>query len=128
MCVNVFITFERGSSVDSGQRETIISAVASDDDVQFFWTMLSVDIDGEEQAVKLLREIIGLWVTIRGFSIAGTWMEQYLHATKGTSKSKGLRKELKRKSTSKVATTKKSIPKKSTSTKSTSTSKCNKRK
>ena len=83
--------------------------------VQFFWTMLSVDIDGEEQAVKLLKEIIGLWVTIRGFSIAGTWMEQYLHATKGTSKTKGLRKELKRKSV-----TKRFSPK----LKSTSTSKC----
>ena len=94
---HLFITFERGSSVDSGQHETI-TAVANDDSVQFFWTMLSVDIDGEEQAVKLLKEIIGLWVTIRGFSIAGTWMEQYLHATKGTSKTKGLRKELKRKS------------------------------
>ena len=64
-------------------------------------------IDGEEQAVKLLKEIIGLWVTIRGFSIAGTWMEQYLHATKGTSKTKGLRKELKRKS----VTTKKILTK-----------------
>ena len=28
---HLFITFERGSSIDSGQRETIISAVASDD-------------------------------------------------------------------------------------------------
>ena len=82
--------------------------------------MLSVDIDGEEQAVKLLKEIIGLWVTIRGFSIAGTWMEQYLHATKGTSKTKGLRKELKRKSVTKESSSKK--------LKSTSTSKCNKRK
>ena len=55
----------------------------------------------EEQAVKLLKEIIGLWVTIRGFSIAGTWMEQYMHANKNvSSKSKGLRKELKRTSTS----------------------------
>ena len=53
--------------------------------VEFFWTMLSVDI---EQAVKRL------WVTIRGSS----YMEQYLHATKGTSKTKGLGKELKRKS------------------------------
>ena len=63
--------------MDSGQHKTIITAVANNDIVQFFWTMLSVDIDGEEQVVKLLKEIIGLWVTIRGFSIAGTWMEQY---------------------------------------------------
>ena len=47
---HLFITFERGSSVDSGQRETIITAIANDS-VQFFRTMLSVVTDGEEQAV-----------------------------------------------------------------------------
>ena len=62
--------------------------------MQFYWTMLSIDIESEEQAVKLLKEIIGLWVTIRGFSIAGTWIEQYMQANKCvSSKSKGLRKE-----------------------------------
>ena len=32
----LFITFERGSSVDSGHRETIISAIANDDNEHFF--------------------------------------------------------------------------------------------
>ena len=43
--------------------------------------MLSVDIDGGEQAVKLLKEIVGLWVTIKGFSIGGTCMDGTIHAT-----------------------------------------------
>ena len=84
-----------------------------------------MDIDGEEQAVKLLKEIIRLWVTIRGFSIAGTWMKQYFHASKGTSKSKGLRKELMRKSATTITTM--PTPKKCTPKKSTSTSRRNKR-
>ena len=42
---HLFITFEQDSSVDSGQCKTIIIAVANNDSVQFFWTMLSVDID-----------------------------------------------------------------------------------
>ena len=71
--------------------------MASDDNIQFYWAMLSVDIEDESHAIKLLKEIIGLWVTMRGFSIAGCWLEQYKQATK-TNAQKGLRKELKRKS------------------------------
>lgn len=80
------------------KRELVIDAVASDDDVQFHWVLLSCDITNEEDAISLLKEIIGLWLTIRGFSIAGTWLEQYKYKNKaaGTSKTKGLRKTLKR--------------------------------
>ena len=56
--------------------------MSSDELVQFYWTLLSVDIESEEEAVKLLKEVIGLWLTIRGFSIAGTLMEQYREANK----------------------------------------------
>ena len=56
--------------------------VSSDELVQFYWTLLSVDIESEEEAVKLLKEVIGLWLTIRGFSIAATLMEQYREANK----------------------------------------------
>ena len=58
-------------------------------------TMLSVDIEDEKSAIKLLQEIVGLWVTMRGFTIAGCWLENYKRATKTTSQ-KGLSKELKR--------------------------------
>ena len=58
---------------DYNKKETIVHAVAEDDGLQFYWTMLSIDVESEEQAVKLLKEIIGLWVTTRGFSIAGTY-------------------------------------------------------
>ena len=77
------------------QRETIICSVCSEETVQFFWTIVSVDITSEEQAVKLLNEIVGLWLTVRGFSMTGMWMKQYKEANKGISKQKGLRKELK---------------------------------
>ena len=52
-------------------RNELIAEVASDDTVQFLWTIVSIDITDEEAAVKLLADVIGLWVTIRGFSIAG---------------------------------------------------------
>ena len=86
-------------------KETIIKAVSSNDNIQFFWTMLSVDIiiesHAKSHATQLLEEIIGLWITIRGFSIADGWLEQYKQVNKtAVSKTKPLRKALKRKSTS----------------------------
>ena len=79
---------------DLGRNE-LIAEVASDDTVQFLWTIVSIDITDEEAAVKLLADVIGLWVTIRDF-----WMEQCVRASKvAISKAKALRKELKKKET-----------------------------
>ena len=84
-----------------GKREIIIDSVASDDDVQFLWVLLSCDITEEDDAVYLLKEVIGLWLTIRGFSIAASWMEDYKKKVAATRKTKGLRKSLKQKSDTK---------------------------
>ena len=45
--------------------------------------LLSVNCDG---STELLREILSLWVTIRGAFIAGCWMEQYKRVSKETNK------------------------------------------
>lgn len=92
----LLIAFDR-KATEEDLRESIIDSVASDEDVQFYWTILSVDIEREDQATLVLKQIIGLWLTVRGFSIAGKWMDQYLQISKqSTSKTKGLRTELKR--------------------------------
>lgn len=79
-----------------GKRELVVDSVASDDTVQFLWVLLSCDITEEEDAVCLLKEIIGLWLTIRGYSIAGSWVEEYKKKVATTTrKIKGLRKGLK---------------------------------
>ena len=97
---HLFTAFRRKSGDKSeDDRTAIIKAVASNDDVAFYWTMVSIDISNESYAIRLLEEIIGLWVTIRGFSIAGCWLEKYKQKNKASvSKSKALRKELKQKS------------------------------
>ena len=70
--------------------------------LQFFWTMLSADISNEENAIKLLREVVTLWITIHGFSIAGEWLEKYKQDKKSaTRKNKSLTKELKKKANTK---------------------------
>ena len=78
-------------------KSAIIEFVRKDDDVQFYWSMLSVDIE-EEHNSELLHHIVQLWLTIRGFSISKAWMENYKCAAKSDiSKSKSLRKNLKTK-------------------------------
>ena len=93
----LLLTFERNLTIeDSSQREAIVCAVVGNESVQFYWTMLSIDICEEKQAVKVLKEVVGLWVTIRGYSIAGSWLAKY---SQTMSKKKALRKELKKKYT-----------------------------
>ena len=46
---------------------------------------------------ELLVGIVNLWLTLRGFSIAGAFVEQYKQCSKkGTKKSTGLHRGLKR--------------------------------
>ena len=56
-------------------KSSLIQSVSCDEDVQFYWAMQSVDIDNNEHSAELLYHIIELWVTIRGFSIAASWLE-----------------------------------------------------
>ena len=93
------------SSVEADQKDRLVKLVCEDDDVQFYWSMLSVDIDTEHNASLLLKEIVELWLTIRGFSIAGQWLEIYKNnKALTTKKSKSLHKTLKRGETSKSST------------------------
>ena len=59
----------------------------------FYWSMLSIDWE-EEESSELLRYIVEHWVTVRGFSFAGAYLEKYKQEhKKSVQKSKGLRKK-----------------------------------
>ena len=65
--------------------------ISSNDDVLFFWSLLSANWE-EEESHALLEQIIDHYITVRGFSFASGWMEKYTQAQKkGTQKSKGIR-------------------------------------
>ena len=75
----------------------IIKNVIIDDDVQFHWLITTADfeIDDEETHDALLKMIVELYVTIRGFSKANAWLEKYKQSTKTTTqRTKSLRREL----------------------------------
>ncbi len=87
------------SDKETSDKETFMQnvhdRVADNEDVQFYWAVLSQDIDDPNHDQELLGEIIKLWVTVRGFSMTATWMEIYKKKEKKTvQKSTGLRKSI----------------------------------
>lgn len=72
----------------------IVHRVLSNEDVLFFWCMVCSNIS-EEVAGVMLKHIAELWVTIRGFSFAKSYMEIYKQQNKKhLQRSKALRKKL----------------------------------
>ena len=83
----------KDASALSGIKESS-TAICSDEDVLFYWSMLSVNW-GEETAQVLLCKIVEHWVTLRGFSHASAFIEKYKQSSKkNIQKSKGVRKRL----------------------------------
>ena len=79
----------------SDSKSSIIEYVASNPDVQFYWSIIDVNLEGEE-SMELLTHVIKIWLNIRGFSITNEWMENYKQTVCTTKKKKSLRKELKK--------------------------------
>ena len=76
-------------------QEEVIKKIMSDEDVQFHWCLMSQTIECDKDQQVLLKDIIMLYVVIRGFSIAAAWQEEYKElCKKNTYKSTGLRKSL----------------------------------
>ena len=83
----------RGDVLDKSKNDLI--QIVDDEDVEFLWSVLSIDIPDEAGAAKLLNDIVNMWETIRGFAVVSNWLEQYKIAQKHTvKKSKRLRKKL----------------------------------
>ena len=77
-------------------KEILIRRIMDDEDVQFYWSMLALDIEDEDHSSELLWTIVQQWMTMRGFAITSAWTEDYKRVSKKTTKgSKGLRKRLK---------------------------------
>jgi len=75
-------------------KECAIDEMITNDNVLFHWDLVMFDFD-TSVSNTLLRDIVTLWFTVRGFSITSKLFEEYKKATKSTVKGKkGLRKEL----------------------------------
>ena len=68
--------------ITNGFKQKLLSSIALNEDVLFYWSMLSADV--EEDAQTLLKMITELWTTIRGFAYVSSWIELYKQASKKT--------------------------------------------
>ena len=78
-------------------KQEIVKMILSNEDILFYWTIASADfeIDDEEVHDVLLKIIVELYVTMRGFSYASMWMEKYKKfSKKSTQHSKSLHRDL----------------------------------
>ena len=86
---NTYTVHTMTEEVKKDLQETIIS----DADIAFHWSMLTVEVEDVEGAV-LLEMIVGLFITIRGFSLKSL-MEMYKQEVKkSTQMSKSLQRKL----------------------------------
>ncbi len=69
------------SSKSDTSLQVLAEKVIEEIDVQFYWYLITQDLSVTEE-VELLQELIQLWITIRGFSFASSWLELYKEATK----------------------------------------------
>ena len=51
----------------SGSTQTVIDAVKSNDDVLFYWNLISQDIDEEKTSLELLGELLTCELLFKGF-------------------------------------------------------------
>ena len=78
----------------SQTKDELVQAIKSDEDVLFAWSMVTLNLSKEDSCL-LLTNVVQLWITIRGFSIASRLVEEYKEALKITTKGeKSLCKQL----------------------------------
>ena len=74
--------------------QSIVEKLTRDEDVLFYWTLVSGMWDNEV-ASTLLHMVTELWVTIREFAHVSAWIEKHKQSTKKSlQKSLGVRKKL----------------------------------
>ena len=62
----------------------MIKTITTNDDVQFYWLIVTADFDEDDEEVKsvLLAMITELYLTMRGFSFANNWVENFKQSAK----------------------------------------------
>ena len=94
LLVQKFFNDTSVQDVTSDLRMKVKDCALTDEEISFYWCMLTVNVDNEIGA-ELLSMIIDLYITIRGFSFSKSFMERYRQQSKkSTQKSKALRKNL----------------------------------
>ena len=69
------LTVQTADKLTHGSWFEIEKAILEDGEVLFAWSIASVELDDITRNI-LLKLIVELWLTVRGFSFAGAFIEQ----------------------------------------------------
>ena len=75
-------------------KKMLVTQLVTSEDVNFYWSIAAAEFDTEDTEIHeyLLQLIVELFVTVRGFAFASSWVEKYkCSSKKSTQRSKGLR-------------------------------------
>lgn len=90
-----YFKINRISEMTDGFKDSIIEDIVSSSDLTTQWSVALGTSFNDEHTLELLKMIVTLYITIRGFAFAKSCVELYKQANKkALSKSKGIRKEL----------------------------------
>eukprot|EP00731_Ephydatia_muelleri_P035022 Em0092g6a len=68
--------------------------LTKNEDVLFYWAMASMEFHNEDDTL-ILKKIVKLWITVRGFAFVSGWMEKYKQdKITALQKKKALREEI----------------------------------
>lgn len=95
--VRQYLKISEASNMKPGTKDKIVKSILEDENVNLQWSAIRVELD-EKASGTLLSMIASEWITLRGFSFAGSFMELYkLHTKQSLQKSKGIRTKLQNK-------------------------------
>ena len=94
--VREFFRVSTAQNLTTETKKIMMESVTSDEDVRSYWDMLATTIEWDKAEGKaLFPMLVELWITIRGYSFARSFMEIYKRENKKSiEKSKGLRKKI----------------------------------
>ena len=68
-CVRIYLPehLKKSKSGNDSFKDSVHNKIIKNENVQFYWTLLSQDIERPDESLLLLTDIVTLWVTIRGY-------------------------------------------------------------
>ena len=51
---------------------------------EHYWAMVLIEVDDPQHSEELLSEIVDMWVTVRGFAMTSSWLENSKRASQKT--------------------------------------------
>ena len=83
----LFLPAYLGKSLQSADIKQLVDRIFADKDVKYYWSMVAVDIESEEDSQELLQMLLEKWITLRGHAITSAWLEEYRRVQTTTKRS-----------------------------------------